>query len=412
MVIARPHSDRQRREQDRRLRTLVIHAYERVPMHHRRFEEARVTPSQIRSVEDLPLLPILGRSEVQTTPVEAMLAHGLDPKSLAAVRTGGSTGMPVTVYLGRRELDRRTWMSRYRSRVVSGCSPWAKRVDVLMPRPVLWWQRPARRFSDVRLDKRLPASEIVRQIRKYKPQLVSAWPSTWLQICEEVEKTTGQERLAGVYRSGGEDLHAYVEKRVESVLLRGLVRYYGSWEFGSIALECAPRSGFHIYSDNLVVETVPADCSGSSVPGGGEILITALRQKAMPLIRYRIGDYGVLSERRCQCGSPFPILEELQGRTNDAVETRSGLTVTGHEFYNGFRPLEYLDRFQFVQRTAGTLEARIQPNDRFDAEAEAEVLQILRRLTHKDMDISLVQTDSFPPPESGKFKLLVRQVPS
>ena len=411
-MIARPHSDRQRREQDRRLRTLVNHAYERVPMHHRRFEEVRVTPSQIRSVEDLPLLPILGRSEVQTTPVESMLAHGLDPKSLAAVRTGGSTGMPVTVYLGRRELDRRTWMSRYRSRVVSGCRPWAKRVDVQMPRPVLWWQRPARRFSDVRVDKRLPASEIVRQIRQYKPQLVSAWPSTWLQICEEVERTTGQERLAGVYRSGGEDLQTYVEKRVERVLLRGLVRYYGSWEFGSIALECAPRSGFHIYSDNLVVETMPADSSGLSVPGGGEILITALRQKAMPLIRYRIGDYGVLSQRRCRCGSPFPILEELQGRTNDAVETRSGLTVTGHEFYNGFRPLEYLDRFQFVQRTAGTLEALVQPNDRFDAAAEAEVLQILRRLTHEDMDVSLVQTDSFPPPESGKFKLLVRQGPS
>lgn len=411
-VIARPHSDRLRREQDRRLRTLVVHAFERVPMYHRRFEEAGVTPSQIRSVEDLPLLPILGRSEVQTTPIEKMLTRGLDPRGLVRVRTGGSTGLPVTVYIGRRELDRRTWMSRYRSRVVSGCRPWAKRVDVQMPRPVLWWQRPARRFSDIRVDKRLPAAEIVSRIRQYKPQLVSAWPSTWLQICEEVEKTTGRERLAGVYRSGGEDLQSYVEKRVERVLLQGLTRYYGSWEFGSIGLECAPRSGFHIYSDNVVVETVPIENSECSVSGGGEILITALRQKAMPLIRYRIGDFGVLSERRCRCGSPFPILEELLGRTNDAVETRSGLTVTGHEFYNLFRPLEYLDRFQFVQRTPGAIEARIQPNDRFDAAAEEEVLQILRRLTHDDMDISLVQTDSFPLPRSGKFKLLVRQVPS
>jgi phenylacetate-CoA ligase len=411
-MIARPHSDRQRREQDRLLRALVTHAYERVPMHHRRFEEAGVTPSQIRGVEDLPLLPILGRSEVQTTPVEAMVTRGLDPRRLARVRTGGSTGTPVTVYIGGRELDRRTWMSRYRSRVVSGCRPWAKRIDVQMPRPVLWWQRPARRFSDVRVDKRLPASEIVGRIRQYKPQLVSAWPTTWLQICDEVEATTGTERLADVYRSGGEDLEPYVQKRVERVLLQGLVRYYGSWEFGSIALECAPRSGFHIYSDNVVVETASADRSESSMPGAGEILITALRQKAMPLIRYRIGDYGVLSERRCRCGSPFPILEELQGRTNDAIETRSGLSVTGHEFYNGFRPLEYLDRCQFVQRTPGALEARIQPNDRFDAAAEDEVLQILRRLTHDDMDISLVQTDSFPPPKSGKFKLLVRQVAS
>ena len=381
-------------------------------MYQHRFEEAGIAPSQIQGVEDLPLLPRLRRSEVQTTPIEAMLARGLEPRRLAKVRTGGSTGRPVTVYIGQRELDRRTWMSRYRSRVVSGCRPWARRVDVQMPRPVRWWQRPARRFSDVRVDKRLPASEIVMRIRKYKPQVISAWPSTWLQICEEVEKTTGPERLARVYRSGGEDLEPYVEKRVERVLLRGLVRYYGSWEFGSIALECAPRSGFHIYADNVVVETVPVEHSEVSASGGGEILITALRQKAMPLIRYRIGDYGVLSERRCRCGSPLPILEELLGRTNDTVETRSGLTVTGHEFYNGFRPLEYLDRFQFIQCTPGALEARIQPNDRFDGAAEDEVRQILRRLTHDDMDVSLVQTESFPPPSSGKFKILVRQTPS
>jgi phenylacetate-CoA ligase len=411
-MIARPHSDRLRRDQDRRLRALVTHAYERVPVYQRRFDEAGVAPSQIRGVEDLAVLPVLGRSEVQTTAIEEMVTRGRDPQRLARVRTGGSTGTPVTVYIGRRELDRRTWMSRYRSRVVAGCRPWAKRVDVLMPRPVLWWQRPARRFSDVRVDKRLPAAEIVRRIRHYKPQIVSAWPSTWLQICEEVEKTTGREQLARVYRSGGEDLDSYVEKRVERVLLQGLTRYYGSWEFGSIGLECAPKSGFHIYSDNVVVETVPAESSESSVSGGGEILITALRQKAMPLIRYRIGDFGVLSERRCRCGSPLPILEELLGRTNDVVETLSGQTVTGHEFYNLFRPLEYLDRFQFVQSSPGILEARIQPNDRFDAAAEDEVRRILRHVTHDDMEVSLVLTGSFPPPRSGKFKVLVRQVSS
>jgi len=377
-------------------------------MYQHRFEEAGVFPRQIRGVEDLALLPILGRIEVQATPVEEMLTRGLDPRRLARVRTGGSTGVPVTVYIGQRELDRRTWTSRYRSRAVPGCRPWAKRMDVLMPRPVRWWQKPARYLTDVRVDKRLPVREILLRIREFKPRLLSAWPSTWLQISEEIEKTTGTERLAHVYRCGGEVLEPYVKKRIERVLLHGVTRYYGSWEFGSIGLECAPGSGFHIYSDNLVVETVPVE---SSVSGGGEILITALRQKAMPLIRYRIGDYGVLSEKRCRCGSPLPILEELLGRTNDAVETLGGRTVTGHEFYHHFRHLEYLDRFQFVQRTPGAIEARIQPNERFDAAAEREVFQILRRITHEDMDISLVQTDSFPPPRSGKFKLLVRQVP-
>lgn len=407
-MIARPHSERLRRVQDRRLVALVAHAYDRVPLYWRRFEEAGVHPRQIRCVDDLPLLPPLDRAQVQQAPLDEALVRGSDPSKLAQRCSSGSTGLAVTIYLGQRELDRRTFCGRYRSRLIPGCRPWAKRMDVANPRPVRWWQSPARRFTDARVDLRLPVGEIVARIRKFRPRLLSARPSTWLQICGEVERTTGPMRLAEVYRSGAEMLFPHIAQEIERVLLRAPTNFYGSNEFGSIGLECRAGSGYHIYADRLVVETVPTN----SAEPGGEILITALRQKAMPLIRYRIGDYGVLSQERCSCGSPFPILKELLGRTNDVVETRNGRTVAGYEFYHGFQVLDYIDRFQFVQRRRGELEARIQPNDRFDSACEREVLELLRSLTHDDMDITLTCTDSFPPPHAAKFKVVVRETPS
>ena len=407
-MIARPHSERMRRVQDRRLIALVAHAYNRVPLYRRRFDEAGVHPRQIWGVDDLPLLPPLDRQEVAKAPLDEVLARGADPSKLAQLCTSGSTGIAVTAYLGQRELDRRTLCSRYRSRAIPGCRPWARRMDVAGPRPVRWWQSPARRFTDARLDSRLPIDEIVARIRKYRPRILGARPSAWLQICQEVERTTGPMRLAEVYRSGADMLFPHIEREIERVLLQAPTQYYGSRELGSIGLECRPRSGYHIYADRLVVETVPTN----SAEPGGEILITALRQKAMPLIRYRIGDYGVLSQERCSCGSPFPILKELLGRTNDVVETRNGRTVAGYEFYHGFQVLDYIDRFQFVQRRRGELEARIQPNDRFDSACEREVLELLRSLTHDDMDITLTCTDSFPPPHAAKFKVVVRETPS
>jgi phenylacetate-CoA ligase len=97
--IIRPHSERMRRAQDRRVRALVTHAYQRVPLYRRLWDKAGVHPVMIRGVEDLPLLPVMSRQMLQQAPIEERVARGLDPSKLHSLRTSGSTGEPVTVLL-------------------------------------------------------------------------------------------------------------------------------------------------------------------------------------------------------------------------------------------------------------------------------------------------------------------------
>jgi phenylacetate-CoA ligase len=395
-----------RRKQDARLRDLVTHAYANVALYRRRFDEAGVHPRQIRGVDDLPRLPTLDRSALQSTPLESVLARGADPRKLYKMRTSGSTGMPLTVYVSYRELHWRSWCNRERVRFMTGFKPWHRRADLKIPRARRWWQQPTSRFTDVRIDKRLPPAELLDRIRAFRPRILGGWPSTYLSLCHELEATTGPERLAKAYFQSGETLTPRTAAIMECILGRRPHRTYACWEFGTIATECRPGAGMHIHADNLIVETLP---SGSSITEGGDLYITSLRQQAMPLIRYRIGDFGVLSDQTCSCGSPFPILAELIGRSTDSVRTATGKHVSGHEFNFEFRFFEYLDRFQFFQSEPGHLEARILPNARFDAAARQEVLDTLRRVTHDDMRIDLVLTDEFPPPRSGKFKLVVNE---
>src|SRR6185295_18936993 len=87
--------------QDRALRRLVLHAYERVPFYRALFDRHGLHPRHIRGVEDLGLLPFTSKEEMRGRGERERVAAGLDPAGLLQVRTSGSSGEPFTI--------RRTW---------------------------------------------------------------------------------------------------------------------------------------------------------------------------------------------------------------------------------------------------------------------------------------------------------------
>ncbi|GAB5400716.1 MAG: phenylacetate--CoA ligase family protein [Aureisphaera sp.] len=116
---------------------------------------------------------------------------------------------------------------------------------------------------------------------------------------------------------------------LEQVFQIPIVNEYGASELGLIGFT-NKHDEFVVNSEGLLVEVV--DQNGTVVPNGnpGRIVITSLYNKAHPMIRYDIGDTGILSPS----GSfKKPILEKLVGRTNDIAVLPSGKTVPGLTFY-------------------------------------------------------------------------------
>src|SRR5690606_23540739 len=108
-----------------------------------------------------------------------------------------------------------------------------------------------------------------------------------------------------------------------------VINEYGAAELDIIAFE-DPDGDWVINEENLYVEVV--DEENQPIPDGqeGKILVTALYNKAMPFIRYELGDRGVISTKR---KNGFRILEKLTGRTNDMATLPSGKVVPGLTFY-------------------------------------------------------------------------------
>jgi phenylacetate-CoA ligase len=118
-------------------------------------------------------------------------------------------------------------------------------------------------------------------------------------------------------------------KLIEEYLNVPIINEYGASEIGLIAFQNKDNE-LQVDSELLFVEIL--DENNHSVPNGeiGRIVVTSLYNKAHPFIRYDIGDIGALSRKSTP---KKPILEQLQGRTNDIARLPSGKVVPGLTFY-------------------------------------------------------------------------------
>jgi phenylacetate-CoA ligase len=205
---------------------------------------------------------------------------------------------------------------------------------------------------------------------------------------------------------------------IESVFGCKLHNKYGSRECTEMACEC--RHGrMHIYANHVLLEVV--DEQGRPVPPGtpGRILVTLLNNHSFPMIRYEIGDVGALGEGICPCGSPYPILDRVEGRSSEFLKTGSGTYVSplfimhlvGVVHNPGF-----VRRFQLVQREPTRFDLNLElPEETPDSQLGTLSLRLERDLATvfgQACSVRARRVARIPESASGKFLYVVSQVPA
>jgi phenylacetate-CoA ligase len=109
------------------------------------------------------------------------------------------------------------------------------------------------------------------------------------------------------------------ELGVELHDIYGLTEIYGP----GIGINCEAQEAMHIWDDYLYIEIIDPD-TGEVVPDGesGELVITTLVKEGAPLIRYRTHDLTRIVVGDCPCGSPYPRIERLIGRSDDMIKVK------------------------------------------------------------------------------------------
>jgi phenylacetate-CoA ligase len=204
------------------------------------------------------------------------------------------------------------------------------------------------------------AREVALGLRRDPPALVSGVSNALYLLAGLVlERGPIQVRAC---QSGANHLHAHYRPVLESAFSSRIHDSYGTVEAGPIAHGCPDCHALHVAAEAVLVEVVRAD--GRPAPPGevGDVLLTSLRNRATPVIRYRIGDRAVLVDGGpAPCGRGLPSME-LVGRTDEFLLTGEGgllapraVTAAVHE------AAPELYEFQLRQAADRTLELGVVP---------------------------------------------------
>ena len=179
------------------------------------------------------------------------------------------------------------------------------------------------------------AAELLRRVR---PDVVAGTPVALLALAryEALTRTTGKHAAAVRVRSvlASAD-HAAASLRGALCALWGceVFEHYGMTEMGlGGGVDCPAHAGYHLREDELLVEVVDPR-SGDPVAEGalGEVVLSTLKRRALPLVRYRTGDLSRRLPGVCACASPLARLERITHRV-DAPVTLPGsgeITIAG-----------------------------------------------------------------------------------
>jgi phenylacetate-CoA ligase len=310
-----------RRTQLRLLRRALARAYRDVPLYRARFDAAGVHPRELTSVADLARFPMTEKDDIRDAFPHGCIVRGADLAKCRIQPTSGSSGQCMEVALGRVCDDHRT-LATQRIYAMQGFRPW-HRMAYIYPFP-LPLMRNLGLYRSYYFHTATPPGELLADLRAVRPHFLAATPSDLFDLCDatDADLTSLGLRAVCVHSEPMSD----DERRclADRFGCRVATNYYCT-ELWGVAGECTEHA-LHQLSDNVVVEIV--DDTGRPVPRGevGHVLLTSLRARVQPFIRYRIGDLAAwdASDGPCVCGSALPRLARLEGRDDDYIVYPNG----------------------------------------------------------------------------------------
>jgi phenylacetate-coenzyme A ligase PaaK-like adenylate-forming protein len=397
--------------QFRRLQKYLQFAYDNTTYYREVFDEHGCRPNGIQDFEDFQRLPYLTR-ELLREKFESLRST----ERIAGIQkmsTGGSTGSPVTVLV---DVERNSFIDAARLRAHRwfhadmGC-----REIVLWGSPIeITRQDRVRILRDRLLNSRLLSAfnlgddklaEYADVLSDYRPVKMYGYASALYLLARYFQKTNRQPpKSLKVIFATAEPLFNFQRQAIGQAFKADVVVEYGARDAGLMGTEC-PKGGLHIPAEGMLVEV-----DRPAHDGLGEIVVTNLFAKAMPLIRYRTGDIGEIAKDSCSCGRGLPTLKRVEGRQTDFIITSDKRVVHALAVIYILRDCTQIAKFQVVQEVADYLRVSIVPNGTLNPTLRNKIILDLRKVLGPAMQIDLICVNDIPVAPSGKFRYVISKV--
>jgi phenylacetate-coenzyme A ligase PaaK-like adenylate-forming protein len=402
------------------LRRTLDHALRSAPYY------AHYSSVEIRSLDDLRRFPILTRDAALANQ-ENLLAQDVPPRERIRAGTTGTTGASLQVAY-TEQLARENWAFLLRQWAWAGLRPRRPRVTfqgarVVPPErrePPFWtYNLPERQIlASIFHLSQSTADVYLEFLKRHRGKILEGFPSV-LGILADFALTRGvQVPMRAVFTSG-EPLYPSNRSKIEEVFGARIFDSYGMTEYCGLIQECE-AGRMHLAPEYGYLEIL--DDAGNPVEPGeeGHFVWTGFLNRAMPLIRYRIGDRGRWEDSGpCPCGRAFPQVVPTITRESDILRCPDGRIFSPRALNQLLKQATALRFCQFVHTRSDRVVVRavtsaLTPDNSLQTRAMDELMHIRARVQHLLGETMSVTAELAAAPISrpgGKIPLIVNQVP-
>jgi phenylacetate-CoA ligase len=398
--------------QERKLEAILNHAYQNVPFYKGLFDSAGVKPGDIKTVNDLSKIPTVTKSEIRNAGRE-ITAKNVDLNNCVEHRTSGSTGTPLELLFTKEDTLYAT-ATYDRARVENGLRLYRDSTLIVgfqyIPKGKTLYQRLGiRRREGCNIFDSMDVQLSVLQ--RAKPDVILGYPSGIKLLAKAM-----QERdVKGIYprfiSTASEVLDPDTRKFVSSVFNAEIFDVYGAYETGCMAWECSEQRGYHMSMDTVIMEFV--DKNGERVAPGerGEVIVTNLHSYAMPIIRYRIGDYAIPTDEECPCGRGGYLIKAIEGRCDDFIKLPGGQSISSLGLTTIMEFVAGVEEFQIVQEKKDELTIYVVKKEGFeDSVICNQIDDEFKKVLGKDINTKPEIVREIARERSGKLRAVISKL--
>lgn len=292
---------------------------------------AHVSPEEIKTEEDFLLLPFTDKDDLREAYPLGLCA--CDPDDIVRIHSSsGTTGTPVIIPYTQKDVN--DWAIMFKRCYETAGITKSDRIHVT-PGYGLWtagigFQLGAELLGAMAIP--MGPGNTDKQIAMMidlGSTVLTATSSYALLLAEEIEKRGLKDKIKlkkGVIGSErwGEKMRKRIanELGVELYDIYGLTEIYGP----GIGINCSYECGMHMWTDYMFFEIINPSTLERVKPGeSGELVITTLQKEGAPLIRYRTHDLTRERLDTCPCGSSFPRIDTIIGRSDDMIKVKGAI---------------------------------------------------------------------------------------
>ncbi|MCK4790873.1 MAG: phenylacetate--CoA ligase family protein, partial [Desulfobacteraceae bacterium] len=389
-------------------------AYADVPFYTDAFNRKGLNPQNLKTIEDLKAYPIINKADIQKDE-SRFLSKKFACKHCYRSHSSGSTGRPLWVSFDKNAWIRKKYLIKMRARRECGLYM-GQQVAIFDTDPPeeLAKRNKKKFFSNPILTARYfsifeDSAKSIDGLAHWRPQNIDSLPSHLFQLAQAVNQK--QLKLSSIKRifTSSEYLEPNMKQFIAQAFDAAVFDIYGCTEIKEVAWECERHEGYHINEDEVLVEILDGDepaCRGEV----GDIVITDLRNQAMPLIRYRIEDRGLFRPGPCSCGRTFALMAPSAGRSSDFIITPDGHKLSPYRFTTAIEKIDGLLQYQLIQEDVQSITVKAIMAEQTGAQELREIQKRIQAVVVEPMDIKVKACEKIDIEENGKFKVVKNRV--